>query len=61
MNDKHLSRAAGWLLMFVAVAIIASRRILGIDLTEGQLLISDWPWFVVAVVVALIGARLAAK
>ena len=59
MSKKALIQAIGWLLVLLALSIIIFRRIAGIDLAEGQLLIQDWPWWVTAIACGALGAWLA--
>lgn len=51
----------GWTLIAFACGIVIGRRVVGIDLTEGQLLVQDWPWFAAAVGFALVGALMTRK
>jgi len=48
MNEYKMLERLGWTVFSLGVLIIVFRRIVGIDLTEGQLFIQDLPWWIVA-------------
>ena len=61
MSEKSLIQAIGWILVVLALSIIVFRRIAGIDLTEGQLFIQDWEWWVTAIAFSAFGAWMVNK
>lgn len=44
--QRKILKVVGWMLLISAVVIVIYRRIVGIDSTEGQLLIQDFPWWI---------------
>ena len=45
MGNRILN-AIGWLLIALGVVVVVFRLVAGIDLTEGQLLVQDLPWWI---------------
>ena len=55
MTERRIIEVIGWLLISLGGLIVVFRRVAGIDLTEGRLLVQDWPWWVTAVACLLGG------
>lgn len=51
MNEKQILRSIAIILVALSTIIIVFLRVAGIDLTEGQLLVTFWPWWVTVLAV----------
>lgn len=60
MSNKLLN-AMGWLALSIGEITIIILRIVGIDLTEGQLLIKYWPFWIFAFCMCISGVGLIQK
>jgi hypothetical protein len=46
----------GWMLLFSAMVMCVVLKFIGIDMTQGQMLLAFWPWWLLVAIYAIAGA-----